>query len=150
LTREIQSDEMGILLNRVFARLSSHIQRMLKTERDRLAVLRSACANLSAERVQRRVRSRTVSNRTPWATLHWHRDIRSRQISLIATLPRQDGMPDSLLVCGVEVVSNGGTYQALPISADWLEAEHRIRSDEGSAFQVPSLAEPLVFEAHGE
>lgn len=148
LARDIHPDEMGILLDRTFSRLSSHIQRMLRSESDRAAVLQSACANLSAERVQRRARSRSFSTRTPWATLRWNRDLRSRQISLIATMPRPDGMPDSLLVAGVEVVSNGGTYQSLPIRADWLDEKHELRVDEGFTFRIPNLAEPLVFEAH--
>lgn len=149
LARDIYPDEMGILLDRAFARLSGHIQRMLRTETDRLAVLQSACANLSAERVQRRVRSHSFSARTPWATLGWYRDIRSGQISLTATMPRADGMPDSLVVGGIEVVSNGGTYQPLSIQSDWLDDENQLRSDEGFSFRIPSLADPLVFEAHG-
>jgi hypothetical protein len=148
LARDIHPDEMGILLDRTFSRLSSHIQRMLRSENDRAAVLQSACANLSAARVQRRARNRTFSTRTPWATLRWNRDLRNRQISLIATMPRPDGMPDSLLVGGVEVVSNGGTYQSLPIRADWLDEEHQLRTDEGFTFRIPNCEEPLVFEAH--
>lgn len=150
LARDIQTDEMGILLDRTFSRLSSHIQRMLKTESDRAAVLQSACANLAAERVQRRARSRSFSTRTPWGTLRWRRDLRSRQIFLSVTMPRSDGMPDSLLVGEVEVISNGGTYKSLPLIADWVDEEHELRSNEGFTFRIPNLEEPLVFEARTE
>lgn len=150
LVRDIQPDEMGILLDRTFSRLSSHIQRMLRTERDRSAVLQAACANLSAERVQRRGRNRSFSTRTPWATLGWYRDKRSGQISLTATLPCLDGMPDSIVLGGIELVSNGGTYQPLSIRSDWLDDEGKLTTEEGLVFRMPSLSGPLVFESLGQ
>ncbi|MDI9637440.1 ankyrin repeat domain-containing protein [Kamptonema cortianum] len=149
LARNIQPDEMGILLDRAFSRLSSHIQRMLRTESDRSAVLKAACANLSAERVQRRGRNRSFTTRAPWATLGWYRDKRSGQISLTATLPCLDGMPDSIVLGGIEVVSNGGTYQPLSIRSDWIDDEGKLTTEEGLVFRIPSLAGPLIFESLG-
>jgi hypothetical protein len=148
--RTIGVPEMCVLLDRAHGKFSAHIQTMLRSKIDRQAVVRSACANLSTLRIQRSSRSRSVVARTPWATLAWHRDIRFGAISITVTLPRREGMPESIFVSEMEVVSNGELYQAFALKADWLTDDNELKTDEGYTFRIPDLARPVVFDVHGD
>jgi hypothetical protein len=105
---------------------------------------------LSGSRVVRFSRARSVQSRDPYATLSWHRDLRTRRISLQATLPCREGMPDSISFAeGNEYRSNGETYQRVTLGASWVNND-RIVSREGYTFRIPSITEPLIFSVSGD
>lgn len=146
----ITTAEMDVFLRRKIDMFSVHIRNMLASDTDRDAVLRSACSNLSVSRVVRSSRARSVQSRDPYATLSWRRDLRTRRISVQATLPWREGMPESISFAeSNEYLSNGETYQRVTLEASWVEND-RIVSREGYTFRIPSITEPLVFSVSGD